>query len=198
MTYKIRKSKFRRMAQIMIFAAVIGISQIGNCFADSASMSKITKERLDKLYNESITMQLAGEDDAIAFVKKHLHEDYEGVVHLDLKVEGGPAKKSTNVITKYEYVRDMKENYETSTIEDLESGIVSYEIISDGKSAKVKDHTYAVSNIIFEAEKRKKVFFKLRQFITCDNLYVLSDKNVVLLKSGTCEIEGQLSKGKSL
>ena len=202
MAYKARKTKLKHLLHIMLITAGMAVggqilfSAPGQVHADNGEESQITKERLDKLYEDSVTAQLAGEKESTAFAEKHLHDEFESVMHSAFNLEGAPPQKETKVFTKFEYLRDIKKAYEVSTIEEVKSGIVSYDIAADGRSAEVKDRTYTVASIPMPAEKGKSQLYSLRQFINCDNLYVLSVGDVLLLKSSSCNVEGQLSKAQ--
>ena len=204
MTYKARNKKLKHIAYIMLFTAIMAagwhtlFSTSKQVHADNGVSDEITKERLDKFYEDSISAQMAGQKEAVNFIKKHLHKDLEGVVHVNSRIDGGPVQKETIVLTKFEYMRDLKKAYEISTIEEIKSGVVSHDIEQDGRSAKVKDRTYTMASVSLATEQGKPQLYHLRQFIDCDNLYVLSENDVLQLKSSSCEVEGQFNKAQEL
>jgi len=197
--------KLKRTAHIMLF---IASSVIGGCAyfsqpvwaqTQNQDSSKITKEQLDSYYKDLVAAQLAGEKEATIFMDEHTHPDFESVMHVTSKIDGAPEpQKETVVLTKFESLRDIKKAYEMGTIDVIKSGIVSYDIAKDGRSAKVKDRTYTMASFPLNTEGGKTQTFNLRQYIDCDNFYVLSDKDVIQLKSGTCEVQGQMSKAQEL
>lgn len=203
MAYTARKTNLKHLAHIMLFTSIMAgghilFSTLKQVHAENNDVNTITKERLDAFYNDTVTVQLAGEERALEFFEKHLHPEFEGVMHVVSKIEAASVQDETVVLTRFEYLRDTKKAYEISTIEELKSGIVSYEIAKDGRSANVKDRTYTRANISLEKPEGKSELYDLRQFINCDQLYVLSEEDVLLLKSSSCEVEGQMSKVQAL
>jgi len=204
MAYTARKTKFKNVVHMMLLTAVMTagghalFTTSKSVWAEDGDAGEITKERLDAFYERSVAAQMTGEKEILAFADKHLHKDFESVMHVTSKIEGAPTQKETTVLTKFEYLRDIKKAYKISTVEELKSGIVSYDIAKDGRSAKIKDRTYTMVSIPLGASQGKSEVYNLRQFINCDSFYTLSETDVLLLKSSTCEIEGQMSKAQNL
>ncbi len=203
MAYAARKTKLKNVVHIMLLTTLIAggnalFASSDQVLAEDDNAQIITKERLESFYEASVAVQLAGETEATAFFDKHLHKDFEGVMHIESKIENAPIQKETIVSTRFEYLRDLKKAYEISTIEELKSGIVSYDIAEDGRSANVKDRTYSLVHLPLEVSKGKTEIYNFRHFVNCENFYVLSEEDVLLLKSNTCEAEGQMNKAQSL
>ncbi len=200
MAYAARKINLKHVVHIALLTSIMTMggnvlfSKSKHVHAGNLDASKITKERLDAFYDASVEVQLEGGMDTIAFYERHLHKEYEGVMHLTSKIDNAPAKEETIVLTKFEHLRDIKKAYELGTIEGVQSGIVSYELSEDLRSAQVKDRTYSVASIPLPADGGKSSVYHLRQFINCDNSFVLSDDDIILLKANSCKIEVQMSK----
>lgn len=158
----------------------------------------ITKERLDQFYKDSVVAQLAGEKEAVVFAQNHVHQNFDAVMHITSKMEGTPEQKETMILTKFEFIRDTKKSYKISSINDIKSGIVSYDIEKDERSANVKDRTYTMVSIPVDMGKDKEALYNLRQFIHCDSFYVLNRADVLQLKSSTCNVEGSMSEAQDL
>jgi hypothetical protein len=198
------KTSYKHVVHIMLLTSMMAaggytlFSKSKQIRAQNNNVNTITKERLDTFYENTVAVQLAGEKESVEFFEKHLHGEFEGVMHVISKIENASMQEETIVLTKFEYLRDIKKTYETATIEELKSGIVSYDVAEDGNSAIVKDRTYTMVNIPIEKAKGEFEVYNLRQFIICDKLYVLSEEDVILLKSSSCEVEGQMSKSQAL
>ncbi len=200
MAYRAKTTNFKHVIHIILIASVIILG--GNILLSKSKLveaenilagknaDKITKDRLNTLYDLSLKAQLSGAKDAVEFYKKHIHKEYEGAMHVEISINNTLAKKETILLTKFEYLRETEEAYKVGKFKELKNGIVSYEIAKDGRSAKVKDRAYLLADI----PRKKDGTYKLRQFINCDQLYVLNDKNVMQLKSSTCKVEGRMNK----
>lgn len=176
---------------LMLFAlGVFGFYFISQS-TEAQSFKGITKERLDALYKESIASQKKGGKATTAFAEKHVHDDFEAVMHVNTKLGNAPAQSKTMVFTKFEYIRDAKQGMEMGDLLEVESGIITHDISADGRSAKVKDRTYSLTSVKMGLGDQLK-HFHMEQFIDCDNHYVVNHNGVIQLKNSTCEVEGKV------
>lgn len=200
MAHKAKVRTLKHAAYILLLTATMAggwqalFSKAKSVHAEDLGKKKITKDSLSAFYDRSVDVQLAGEEQAVAFYKKHLHKDYEGVMHVSTRVDNVLQQQETIVLTKYEYLRTTEKAYRMSTFKELQSGVVSYNISEDGRSAKVSDRTYLMSVL----PQTKTQSYNLRQFVSCDQFYILSEEDVLQLKSSTCQVEGQMSKAHAL
>ncbi len=193
-------TKFKKPTQIMLLmaTAIMGLSVFSTSTAIANDTSKITKERLDKFYEDSIVAQLASVDEAMAFTEKHLHEDLETIMHMTSKIEGGLDQEETSVYDKAKFLEDTRKGFDVGKIEEIKSEVVSYDIAKDERSAQVKDRIYSMASIPMPVSETEIQMYTLRQFVNCDNLYVLNDADVLQIKTSTCEVKGQLSRAQDL
>lgn len=204
MAYAARKTNLKNVVHIMFITTVMAVgghtlfAPTGQVRADDSATNQITKDRLDVFYDASVKMQLAGENEAIKFFDKHLHKDYEGVMHVKSHIEGAPTQEQSVVLTKFEYLRDIRKAYRISTLEEVQSGMTSYNVSSDKRTAKVKDQTYTMSVVPMETSQGKSQTYNLRQYIFCEHFYTLNKKDVLQLKSSTCNVEGKMNKSFAL
>ena len=194
MAYAARKTNLKQAVHIILFMTILAtVTYALSSLADNPS-AQISKERLDIFYNTSTEVQFAGKEAAVEFFEKHLHKEFEGVMYVSSRLESAPLQKETIVLTKFEYLRDIKKAYEISKFDEIVNGIISFDIADDGRSANIKDRTYTVASV----PQEKSEGYNLRQFINCDKLYVLNDKDILQLKSSTCQVEGHMSKAHAL
>lgn len=158
---------------------------------EAQGSKEITKERLDVLYEESIAAQKKGVEATVAFAEKHVHSDFEAVMHVSTKIGDAPAQSETMVFTKFEYIRDAKKGMALGDILELESGILTYEISEDGRFADVKDRTYSLTSAKVKTGGQLK-YFDMEQFMNCDSHYVVNYDGVIQIKNSTCEVEGKV------
>ena len=179
-------------------ASILTLFALGTaCFyfisqpTEAQSSKEITKERLDALYEESIAAQKKGAEATVAFAEKHVHDDFEAVMHVSTKIGDAPAQSETMVFTKFEYIRDAKKGMAIGNILEIESGILTYDISEDGRMAKVKDRTYSLTRAKVKTGDQLK-YFNMEQFTNCDNRYVVNYDGVIQMKNSTCEVEGKI------
>ena len=193
-------AELKKPTQIMLLmaTAVLGGYVFSASPALAGDASKITKERLDQFYKDSTASQLSGVEEAIAFTEQHLHEDLETIMHVTSKIEGAPDQEETLIYNKTEFLADTRRGFDIGKIEEIKSGVVSHKIAKDGRSAQVKDRTYSMASIPMPISETEVQVYNLRQYLNCDNIYVLSEADVLQLKTSTCEVKGQMSRLQDL
>lgn len=158
------------------------------CIAGTSyAAEKLTKENIQEFYDDSISAQLDGQESAMTFFEKHVHEDSKVVLNIITNMKGAPPQKQTINHDKKSLLKDTRIGYETSKLEKVESSVLSAEISEDGKVAKVKDTTYGVSIINIPSAWGTKAF-RAEQSMLCDGQVVL-EGGIIQSKDSTCNVE---------
>ena len=97
-------------------------------------------------------------------------------------------QKHSVTYNKAKIIENTRKGYEFGSLSDIQSDVVSVNIASNGKSAKVKDKTFSLFNMN-RMSSLGNVAFTNEQSMYCDAVLVLNSRGVIQSKSGICNVE---------
>ena len=154
----------------------------------SYARDTLTERKIKAFYKESSEVQMMGADVVEAFMEEHIHEKSETTVHSITNMPGLPPQKQTMVYDKDSLVRDSRQAFEVGEVELVENKVLSIEISSDGRSAKVKDSTYSVFNLTIPTPQGMMQMMS-EQSMLCDDNLVIGRDGVIQSKGAVCSAE---------
>lgn len=170
----------------LIFLGVFLTSQT------ALAQDTLTEERIRDFYQKSVDVQLQGEEPSVAHMKKHMHKESTITMHLVTNVTGMPSHKETRVHSKRDAIKETREGYKLGKLKTIENNVISYEIASDGRTAKVKDTTY-MTFVINVPTPKGIVSFNAEQSALCDNDISVNEENTIIINNSVCNAEAKLT-----
>lgn len=152
------------------------------------AQDRITEQAIRSFYKESAEIQMEEKDTAVAYFKKHLAEDAVLMVRTITNMEGVPPQKQEMKFNKKEMVEETERGYQYGRVQKIENTVLRVDIAEDGKSARVKDSSFAIMSINIPGPQGN-VPMKSENSILCDDTIVLGANGVLQIKDSVCNME---------
>ncbi len=177
--------------QILLVVSVFFIASLMLLKAASANSELLTESKIKAFYKEYISIQMGYTDEAIAFLKRHIHNDFEMKINVINNMEGSPSQKQELNFNKDELLSATRKGMSIGKTKSVDHNIISIKISDDGKSAKVKDSSFSIINLSIGSAQMSAKFID-EQSMLCDTTLVLGDDNRVLIKNSVCNSEDNI------
>ncbi len=153
-----------------------------------AGVDTLTEDNLKSFYKDYISIQTGSPDNAIAFLKKHIHEDFKMTVNVITKMEGAPSQKQVLDFNKEELLQETRKGMEVGKTVSVDHNIISMKISDDGKSARVKDSSFSIIRLSIGNEQMPAKFVD-EQSMLCDATLVVGESGLIVIKESVCNSE---------
>lgn len=157
----------------------------------SFAQGDLTEDSIRAFYKQAVRVQLEGEAPTVEFLKTHTHEDAQITMNLITNFKGSPPQKQALKHSKKDVIKETRLGYSRSKLESIENTVLVIKIADDGRSAMVKDTTFAVFMLNVPMPNGIKLFHT-EQSMLCDGEVLLSDAGVIQAKDSVCNVEATM------
>ncbi len=156
--------------------------------AASYAKDSLNEKSIESFYERAAAAQLAGEDNAIQFLRDYMSDDLKITLHMTTHLPDMEPQTHSVTYNKDEIIENTRKGYDFGSLSDIQSEVLSVNISRNGETAKVQDRTYSLFNMN-RVSQYGNVAFTNEQSMYCDAVLVLNSSGVIQSKSGVCNVE---------